>query len=87
MARSQINQSFVARIWFERTAEQNPQWRGHIQHIQGTEELYFRDLSQMTEFMEEVSGMPGMEFISSSGKIVPIQGQDKKNCNRGEDEK
>jgi len=59
MVRSQITQSFVARIWLERAADEAPKWRGHIQHIQGQEELYFQDLAEMSEFLEQVSGIPG----------------------------
>lgn len=87
MARTQINQSFVARIWFESSKEQSPEWRGHIQHIQGTEELYFRDLSQMTEFMEEVSGVRGMDFNTRSDKIVSIHKQEKGTGKRGKIDK
>lgn len=59
MVRSQIIQSFVARIWLERAAGEDPQWRGHIQHIQGREEVYFQDLTEVFEFLEQVSGIPG----------------------------
>ena len=75
MARWQIMQSFVARIWYERSAEEDPKWRGHIQHIQGSVELYFQDLTEMSEFMEQVSGIPGMEFTVHSDKVVPISKQ------------
>lgn len=62
MVRSQILQSFVARIWLERTDDEDPKWRGHIQHIQGQEETYFQDLTEMSEFMELVTGIrsPGV---------------------------
>lgn len=50
-------QSFVARIWLERTDETEPEWRGHIRHIQGCEETYFHDLEEMSEFMQQVSGI------------------------------
>jgi hypothetical protein len=59
MVRSQITHSFVARIWLERAADEDPKWRGHIQHIQGREEAYFQDLAEMCEFLEQVSGVPG----------------------------
>ncbi|MFZ2651028.1 MAG: hypothetical protein WA210_13080 [Burkholderiaceae bacterium] len=57
MVRSQIVQSFVARIWLEGDAGQAPQWRGHIQHIQGKEQAYFRDLAEMSDFLEQMSGV------------------------------
>lgn len=62
MVRSQVIQSFVARIWLEQTADEDPKWRGHIQHIQGREEIYFQDLTEVCEFLEQVTGIPGPGF-------------------------
>jgi len=67
MVRSQIIQSFVARIWLERAADEDPKWRGHIQHIQGGEEIYFQDLTEMAEFLEQVSGIPSLGFAAHPG--------------------
>ena len=64
MVRSQIIQSFVARIWLERAADEDPKWRGHIQHIQGGEEIYFQDLMEMAEFLEQVSGISSLGFAA-----------------------
>jgi len=72
MVRSQIVQSFVARIWLERTTDEDLKWRGHIQHIQGSEEIYFQNLTEMSGFMEQVSGIPGLEFSPQSGNVVAI---------------
>jgi len=72
MVRSQIIQSFVARIWLERAAGEDPKWRGHIQHIQGREEVYFQDLTEVREFLEQVSGIPGPGFAAHPGKDVAI---------------
>jgi hypothetical protein len=72
MVRSQIIQSFVARIWLERTAGVDPKWRGHIQHIQGREEVYFQDLAEMCEFLEQVSGIRGPGFASNPTKDAAI---------------
>lgn len=72
MVRSQIMQSFVARIWLERTADEDPKWRGHIQHIQGQEEIYFQDLSEMSEFMEQVSGYLSPELDEDRHNVVKI---------------
>jgi hypothetical protein len=66
--RARIIQSFVARIWLERGANGDPRWRGHIQHIQGQEEIYFQDLAQLCEFLEQVSGIPAPEFSTAAGK-------------------
>ncbi len=49
--------SFVARIWLEGASESERIWRGHIQHVQGDEECYFQDLSQMKAFLERISGV------------------------------
>ena len=72
MVKSQTVQSFVARIWLERNADEDPRWRGHIRHIQGPEEIYFQDLTEMSEFMEQVSGVSSLEFTPHQGKVVPI---------------
>ena len=34
-------------------------WRGHIRHVQGSEEEYFQDLMKMREFLARVSGVTG----------------------------
>ena len=72
MVRSQVTQSFVARIWLEQAVDEEPQWRGHIQHIQGREEVYFQDLAEMSEFLEQVSGIPGPAFSLNSAMDVAI---------------
>jgi len=72
MGRNQMIQSFVARVWLERTAGKDPEWRGHIQHVQGPEEIYFQDLTEMSEFLERVSGIPGPAFAPKAGKVVSI---------------
>lgn len=51
-------ESFVARIWLEKGPRNKAKWRGHIQHVQGDQETYFQDLSQMGQFLEDVSGVP-----------------------------
>ena len=73
MARSQILQSFVARIWLERTDDEDPRWRGHIQHIQGQEETYFQDLAEMSDFMEQFSGITGSGNIEYPDKVVKMK--------------
>jgi len=72
MVRSQITHSFVARIWLERAADEDPKWRGHIQHIQGREELYFQDLAEMSEFLERVSGVPGPGLAANPTRDAAI---------------
>jgi hypothetical protein len=72
MVRLQTLQSFVARIWLERAAGEDPKWRGHIQHIQGKEEVYFQDLREVCEFLEQVSGIPGPGFSAHPSKDVAI---------------
>ena len=72
MIKSQIKQSFVARIWLETTDEENPKWRGHIQHIQGQEETYFQDLTKMSEFMTQISGVSGLDFNPDRDNVVTL---------------
>ncbi len=50
--------SFVVRIWLEGESVDDPTWRGHIRHVQGEEESYFQNLSEMKEFLERISGVP-----------------------------
>jgi hypothetical protein len=50
--------SFVARIWLEEEPEGQPTWRGHIRYVQGEQEAYFKNLREMAEFLERISGIP-----------------------------
>ena len=59
MIREHSKDSFVARIWLEHGEVGDTTWRGHIRHVQGEEEEYFRDLMEMREFLSRVSGMKG----------------------------
>lgn len=65
-------QSFVARIWLERAADEDPKWRGHIQHIQGGEEVYFQNLTEVCKFLEQVSGIPGPGLAEQPKKDIAI---------------
>jgi hypothetical protein len=53
--------SFVARIWLERKTNGDPIWRGQIRHVQGKQETHFKNLGEMTGFMEQVAQVPGLE--------------------------
>ena len=81
MVRTQIIQSFVARVWLERTSGNDPEWRGHIQHVQGPEEIYFHDLAEMSEFLELVSGVAGPALAVKNGKVVSITKRKQKTSN------
>ena len=48
----------MARIWLEGDSENNPTWRGHVQHVQGEEECYFQELSTMKAFLERITDVP-----------------------------
>ncbi|MBT5109524.1 MAG: hypothetical protein HOM25_12645 [Rhodospirillaceae bacterium] len=52
------SKSFVVRIWLEGEPGTNPEWRGHVQHVQGEEDQYFRNLSELREFIERISHVP-----------------------------
>lgn len=59
MSEKQISQSFIARIWLERGSTEKAFWRGHVRHVQGEEETYFKNLEAMNSFLERVSGVAG----------------------------
>lgn len=80
MVRTKVIQSFVARVWLERTSGIDQEWRGHIQHVQGPEELYFHDLTEMSEFLELVSGVAGPALATKKGKVVSISKRSLKTC-------
>ncbi len=63
MAKQRAQDSFVARIWLEDGGNGDSMWRGHIRHIQSEQEAYFRDLRAMSEFLEQVSGVPGPGIV------------------------
>jgi hypothetical protein len=58
MVEPKTPESFVVRIWLEGESKDTSTWRGHIQHVQGEEEKYFQNLSEMRAFLEQVSGVP-----------------------------
>ena len=68
MTRQQHPNSFVARIWLEHGSNGDPIWRGHVRHVQGKEEAYFQDLGGMSEFLERVSGVPGLGRTGRPGQ-------------------
>jgi hypothetical protein len=70
MHEEQITQSFVARIWLEHGDNGDIRWRGHIRHVQGEEESYFRNLSEMRDFLGCVSGVAGLPLTADEGKDV-----------------
>lgn len=74
--RSQTTQSFVARIWLERDAGKEANWRGHVQHVQGGEELYFQSFAEVCEFLERVSGVSaaGLDMAAPRPVAVPPGG-------------
>ena len=77
MVRSQFTQSFVARIWLEHTDGEDPDWRGHIRHVQGSEETYFQGLLEMSEFMEQVTSIHGPELDEGPDKVVTMAKRNK----------
>ena len=52
MTRQGTLDSFVARIWLERGSNGDPIWRGHVRHVQGEQETYFKNLGGMNELLE-----------------------------------
>lgn len=64
--------SFVARIWLERPTDGNAAWRGHIQHIQSGEDLRFRKIFEMRNFLERQSGATCDELWKGDGEGVKL---------------
>jgi hypothetical protein len=44
---------FTQHIWTDSQDEPQVQWRGQINHVQGTEELTFTDLTEALEFIQQ----------------------------------
>lgn len=59
MGSEHVLHSFVVRLWLERSAGGEAVWRGHVRHIQNDRETYIRDLGEMCDFLEDISGVPG----------------------------
>lgn len=50
--------SFVIRLWLEpRPVAAEPEWRGHVYHVQTGEEAYFRRLRDLLSFVEQKAGV------------------------------
>lgn len=49
--------SFVARFWLERESLRIPIWRGHIRHVQSDQHIHFQNLKELSDFVEQVSGI------------------------------
>ena len=48
--------SFVIRLWLEQSPE-GVEWRGHVTHVQGQSEAYFRDFRMLLEFLLRHGGV------------------------------
>lgn len=59
MEKEHVLHSFVVRLWLEQCDDGQAVWRGHIRHVQNDRETYIRDLDEMCEFLEDISGVPG----------------------------
>lgn len=58
MGKEHILHSFVVRLWLEQCDDGQSVWRGHIRHVQNDREAYIRNLEEICEFLEDVSGVP-----------------------------
>jgi len=70
MIKEAVKESFVARIWLENGSDGDLTWRGHIRHIQGEEEEYFRGIVEMCDFLGRVSGVTVHSSTSQSHKAT-----------------
>ena len=56
--------AFVVKLWLERReiADAQPEWRGRIDHVASGKRIYFRDLAEVTRFIQsffhDPNGMP-----------------------------
>jgi hypothetical protein len=59
--------SFLVRIWHEAVdLEGNTiAWRGSIEHIGSEKRVYFQDLGQILDFIQEEAGIDGRESGTS----------------------
>ena len=57
MSTQRTLESFVARIWLEGEPDNDPNWRGRIQHVQSNREAHFQNLADMSAFVEQVCGV------------------------------
>lgn len=54
---AQTNTSFVIRLWLEpQKVSSEPEWRGHVTHVQTGEGIYFRRLEDLLRFVERKAG-------------------------------
>jgi len=67
-------ESFVTRIWLEHGDNGSPKWRGHIRHVQGEEEGYFQNLTEMRDFLGRVSGVSGPALTAHPPRDVTKSG-------------
>ena len=60
----------MARIWLEGEPDEELIWRGHVRHVQGSQEKYFKNLGELEGFLESVAGTP----LSSASSASPLGG-------------
>lgn len=54
-------QSFIVRIWLEHSGEdQEPQWRGSVQHVRSGEKRYVDDMEEIVAFLTSHVGAIGV---------------------------
>jgi hypothetical protein len=59
-------QSFVVRVWAEPAEDDGPVLRGHITHVGGGEDRYFRALDAIPDFIQPFLASLGIGRGSSS---------------------
>jgi hypothetical protein len=70
MTSKHVLESFVARIWLEPGANGDSTWHGHVRHVQGEQETYFQGMTELSDFLELVSGVSGPRQTGQSARKV-----------------
>ena len=48
--------SFVVRIWWEQTGQDDFSWRGQVVHARTRQSAYFKDIDSLVTFVERWAG-------------------------------
>lgn len=48
--------SFIVRIWWEKSHDENLSWRGQVIHTQSQQSVYVDDIPKLIKFLEHWSG-------------------------------
>ena len=64
--------TFVVRIWWEHgSSEGHPRqhWRGLVKHVRSGKQLYFSNILDLINFIQEETGVPAKTDIAPQGLL------------------